>query len=261
MKFYVALILTGFLTLSLSCNSGSSDTKSAVKMEDVFNELNNDLSNSSSGVQSTNSSSKQGIVKEVLNTERYSYLNLEKDDGSTFWIAISKQAVQIGDKIAFEDGILKHNFESKEFNRMFETIYLVSRFEQFRKNSANQSNTFSAKENIVRSKSEKESLQKGSSGSAPEGSIAISSIIQNPGKYQDEEVTIHGLVVKVNYNIMGRNWVHLQNKENKDFDLTITTNDQVMEGEEVTFTGAILLDQDFGAGYRYEVIMENAKRQ
>jgi hypothetical protein len=261
MKYFILIIIAGLLTLSLSCNSGSSETKSSLKMEDVFSELNNDLKNKPVEENSANVTLKQGEVTEVLNTERYTYLNLQQEDGDSYWIAISKQNVQKGDKIVFEEGILKHNFESKEFNRMFETIYLVSRFQLLRKNSSNQNRTLTAKENKVSSKSEKKTLEKGEAKALPAGSTPIASIFENPGDFQDKTVTVHGLVVKVNYNIMGKNWVHIQNDENKGQDFTLTTNDQVMEGEEATFTGTIHLDKDFGAGYRYAVIMENARRK
>ena len=43
-----------------------------------------------------------------------------------------------------------------------------------------------------------------------------------------------------------------------NFDLTVTTNDKVEVDEEVTFKGKIALEKDFGAGYYYDVIMEDA---
>ena len=60
---------------------------------------------------------------------------------------------------------------------------------------------------------------------------------------------------------MGRNWVHIQDgtEYNGKFDLAITTKDMVNKGETVVFEGPIQLNRDFGAGYTYDVIMENAR--
>ena len=61
---------------------------------------------------------------------------------------------------------------------------------------------------------------------------------------------------------MGKNWVHLQDGtrfENK-FDLTITTDVVVNKGDEVTFEGIITLNKDFGAGYSYDVLMEDGQQ-
>ena len=60
---------------------------------------------------------------------------------------------------------------------------------------------------------------------------------------------------------MNKNWVHLQDgtKDGTNFDLTITTLDSVKAGDIVVFEGKVTLDKDFGAGYFYEVILEDAK--
>jgi len=76
-------------------------------------------------------------------------------------------------------------------------------------------------------------------------------------------VLIKGQVTKVNRAIMEKNWVHLQDGtgDSGGFDLTVTTQEQVNVGDVVTFEGKITLNKDFGAGYSYEVIMEQAKLQ
>ncbi|MEZ4892901.1 MAG: hypothetical protein R2778_07765 [Saprospiraceae bacterium] len=57
---------------------------------------------------------------------------------------------------------------------------------------------------------------------------------------------------------MGRNWVHIQDGSKKDLDLTVTTTDMIQLGSIVTLQGTIGLNRDFGAGYRYDYIMEGA---
>ena len=60
---------------------------------------------------------------------------------------------------------------------------------------------------------------------------------------------------------MDRNWIHIQDgtKEGANYDLTITTLDSTSIGNVVVAEGIISLDKDIGAGYNYEVLMENAK--
>jgi len=55
--------------------------------------------------------------------------------------------------------------------------------------------------------------------------------------------------------------VHIQDgtKEGDHFDLTVTTQVYVNAGDIVTFEGVVALDKDFGAGYFYDVIMEEAE--
>jgi hypothetical protein len=56
---------------------------------------------------------------------------------------------------------------------------------------------------------------------------------------------------------MGRNWIHLRDGSQDDFDLVITTRTFVPEGNVVTVRAVVALNKDFGAGYKYDLILEN----
>jgi hypothetical protein len=62
--------------------------------------------------------------------------------------------------------------------------------------------------------------------------------------------------------VMGKTWIHLRDGSGsaaaKDNDLTVTTRSAVTVGDVVTVTGTVRADRDFGAGYRYPVIVEDA---
>jgi len=82
---------------------------------------------------------------------------------------------------------------------------------------------------------------------------------------KNKDVVVRGKVVKFLGGIMGKNWMHLQDgtgsAEKGDNDITVTTDEKVSVGDVVTVKGTLAADKDFGAGYRYEVIIENAKVQ
>ncbi len=69
--------------------------------------------------------------------------------------------------------------------------------------------------------------------------------------------------MKANSGIMGKNWLHLRDgsgtQEKADNDITITTDGTAAVGDVVVVTGVVRLDKDFGAGYAYPVIIEEAK--
>jgi hypothetical protein len=92
----------------------------------------------------------------------------------------------------------------------------------------------------------------------PAETVKISELFKNRANYEGKTVTVSGTCVKINKMIMGRNWVHIDDGS-MDGDLTVTTLDEVPVGATVAMTGTITLNKDFGAGYRYEVIMENAQ--
>ena len=94
-----------------------------------------------------------------------------------------------------------------------------------------------------------------------EGCITISNLIANKQSFSGKVIKVKGRVTKFNPEIMGKNWVHIQDgSEFKgEFDLTITTNNRVSVGDTLTFEGKIALDKDFGYGYFYSVLMEDGK--
>jgi len=188
-------------------------------------------------------------VEEVLNTERYSYLNVT-EKGEKFWIAIPKKEIEIGGTYYYKGGLLKRNFESKEYKRVFETLYLVSDVipQSTNLSGSTLNQTFGKGENS----------QEVINITPAAGSIKLSELFAHPEKYKDKLTQVTGKCVKVNPMIMDRNWIHIQDGSGDGLDLTITTVETVAVGDVVSFEGVIGLNKDFGAGYRYDIIMEKA---
>ncbi len=59
---------------------------------------------------------------------------------------------------------------------------------------------------------------------------------------------------------MGTNWVHIQDGSGSGptADLTVTTSAVVAAGDMVTVEGNLTVNKDFGAGYKYDAIIEGA---
>lgn len=93
------------------------------------------------------------------------------------------------------------------------------------------------------------------------GCTTIAKLMENKKSESGKVIRVKGSVTKFNPQIMGKNWVHIQDGSefSGTFDLTITTNLEVVVGQIVTFEGKIALDKDFGYGYSYNVLMEEGK--
>ena len=184
-------------------------------------------------------------VKEVLQAEKYSYL-LVAHGSKEMWVATLRADYQPGETYRMKTGLLKTNFKSIEHNRTFPEIYLVS---EIYPENTQQETSASAEEidelNLPATK--------------PEGVTSIADIIKSPETYAGKTVRVFGKVVKANPNIMDRNWLHLEDGTAPDFDFVLTTQSNIPVGHEVAFDGVISVNRDFGAGYTYTVMMENAK--
>lgn len=78
----------------------------------------------------------------------------------------------------------------------------------------------------------------------------------------DSAVTVRGKVVKLSANVMGKNWVYLQDgtgdAASNTQDLTVNTTAVVKLGGVVTMRGTLRKDKDYGSGQVYPVILEDA---
>ena len=198
-----------------------------------------------------------GVVQEVLQANAYTYLKLKEKDRD-YWIAITKREIKAGATVSFAGGLEMKNFESKDLQRTFETIYFVDRIAGGEASAAAGQPSMSMPHR-TKPLTEKEEI----SVEPAEGGITIGELFANKDSYADKTVLIKGQVTKVNRAIMGKNWVHLQDGTSGSgkFDLTITTLEQVNVGDVVAFEGKISLNKDFGAGYAYDVLMEEARRK
>ncbi|HET8760986.1 MAG TPA: hypothetical protein VFN94_07945 [Nitrospiria bacterium] len=88
----------------------------------------------------------------------------------------------------------------------------------------------------------------------------IETLFAQKDKLSGQRIQISGKVVKVNNGIMGKNFFHVQDGSGKSGanDLTVTTQDIVQVGDQVTVTGVVTVNRDFGAGYSYPLIVEEA---
>ena len=90
----------------------------------------------------------------------------------------------------------------------------------------------------------------------------VSETYEKIEKLEKKTVSVRGQVVKVSKGIMGKNWVHLQDGSGDagkgTNNLVVTSQDVPKVGDVVTAKGTIYKDKDFGAGYLYKVIVEEA---
>lgn len=208
--------------------------------------------NTSPSQQDLDATEHKVVVDEKLDTDKYSYLRV-KENGQEFWVAVLKQDVKIGNSYLFRGGLMKKNFQSKEYNRVFETLYLVS---DFRPAGAATSEATPAEAHA--NAKDNSTVEPPKSIIVAPGAVKIADLVANLAKYDGKSVKVTGKVMKLNPMIMGRNWLHLQDGSGKGVDLTVTTVEQVTLGSTVTLEGVLALNKDFGAGYKYDYILEGA---
>lgn len=231
------------------------DQASSAKNENLMNifidpEKKNQFKVPNSSTSSANATQEYHsvVVKESLATSKYVYLLVEENE-RVFWIATNKMPVEIGKTYYYKGGLLKRNFESKEYNRVFDELYLVSK-------------VVPKDHTLETGEKEKIDMHGGKDVSYekidrhPEA-IKIAELIQNAKKYKGKSVKVSGICTKININIMNRNWIHLKDGTKDDYDLVVTSQTNVPVGHKVTMEATVVLKKDFGSGYYYDIILED----
>ena len=208
---------------------------------------------------------KAGKVLETMDAAGYTYVQV--DTGTeTFWAAAPQFAVKVGDDVVVPEGMPMPNFSSKTLDRTFDMVYFVP------------SVLVGGAESLaaqmppghvpvvggepVKGKTTVETTDVDLSGiTVAEGGQTVGDIYAKKAELNGKPVKVRGKVVKFSPQIMGKNWIHIQDGtgEAGANDLTVTTSAEANTGDTVLISGTLTTDKDFGYGYAYDVIVEEAE--
>ena len=186
---------------------------------------------------------------ETMNASNYTYINVE-ENGKEYWIAVPQMEVKAGEKLFFSKSMEMKNFKSESLNRTFETILFV---EDIKKEMP--SNQMNQPHPTVTTSKEEIKVEK------PKDGYSIGEVFGGMNKMNGKNIKVKGKIVKYNPGIMGTNWIHIQDgtAHNEDFDLLVTSDTDVQVGQIITAQGKLITNKDFGSGYKYKALIENAK--
>lgn len=189
-------------------------------------------------------------VEEKIDAGDYTYLQVNEND-KTYWIAVTRMDIEVGEMVYFSQAMEMKNYKSKSLNRTFESVLFVQDATIF----SNQQMGEDPHKNLASNKNELISIE------TPKDGKTVEQIYNEKESLNGKNVKVKGKVVKINQNIMNRNWIHLQDGtgDETSFDLVVTSQDVAAVGDIITAEGIVAKDKDFGAGYFFSVIVEEAK--
>lgn len=193
-----------------------------------------------------------GAVQEKLDAGGYSYLRIKTNTGDV-WAAVPVASVAVGAEVDVAGQMTMANFESKTLNRTFASVVFGT--------LGGAPATAAAAPMAMPAATAPTAPVKVDKATGPDART-VAEVWAQKATIKDAQVTVRGAVVKYNGGIMGKNWLHIKDgtgTPGKDDDLAVTTTDVVAVGDVVTVQGPVRTDKDFGAGYTYGVIVEDAK--
>ena len=200
--------------------------------------------------QQSSANTLYGKVTDTIDSAGYTYVEIDTGD-KKIWAAGPVTAVNTGDMIAIPTKMPMKNFHSQSLQRDFPIIYFADRFitDNQTASLSSQSSTTSISQPAAKAIKAFDKVKDGRT---------IAEIYTNRNKIAGTTIRVRGQVTRYTPNILGKNWLHIRDNSTTN-DLTITTDDKVSIGDIVVAEGKLELDRDFGYGYVYALIIENAR--
>ena len=200
-----------------------------------------------------------GKVLKSMDSGGYTYVYLQQKKGQKIWVAFPKAKVTVGKKVSLVPGEEFKNFKSKTLNRTFDKIiFSLGPVPKKGAKGATQPMPMPGSKD-ARVAPENISVQKAVGANA----YTVAELFAQKEKLSGKKIVVKGKVVKISQHIMKRNWIHLQDgtgsADKKSHDLVVTTQALPVEGQTITVTGTLLKNKDFGSGYKYDVLIDNAE--
>ncbi len=256
MKRILVILVAGLAVITLSACSKEEAPKAAAPVAKAAAPAAAPAATQANGVT--------GEVVETMNAAGYTYVQV--DDGQKkIWAAAPEFSVAVGDSVIVPSGMPMNNYHSKSLDRDFDVVYFVDSI--LNPNSA--AATASAAEGALPDGHPNTQVEASAvanvdlSGiSKAAGGKTVAEINSGKAELSGQEVALRGKVVKYNAQIMGKNWLHIQDGSGDaadgSNDITVTTSTEAKVGDTVLLTGKLSLDKDFGYGYKYALIIEDA---
>jgi len=191
-----------------------------------------------------------GKVVDIIEAAGYTYVQVDTGS-STLWAAGPSTPFNKGDMVAFDTGMPMNNFHSKSLDRDFNLLYFVDAFK---------TDKGTAQPRMPEPHGKlAEPTQAAAIGniSKASGGQTIADIFANKDALADKAVKVRGKVVKFTGGVLGKNWLHIKDSSTGT-DLTVTTDGVASKGDIVLVAGTLGRNRDFGYGYLYDVIVEDA---
>lgn len=240
-KSYLVVGMSLVLALLVGCNNDAKEGQSSSEAPQVVAEA--------TGIS--------GAVTETMDASGYTYVSVNTGS-EEIWVAGPKTQVKVGDEVFIPEGSPINNFESKTLGRTFETILFASSIMVGGAEQAFAPATSGAPNHAA--DAGPQVVTDFSGLTKPEGGKTVADIFAEKAALNGNNVKMRAKVTKFMSGIMGKNWLHIKDGTGTAGadDLVVTTQATAKVGDTVLVSGTVAANKDFGSGYKYDVIVEDA---
>ena len=189
----------------------------------------------------------EGKVLEKIDVPNYTYIRTVRL-GKEIWVAAPTTVVEVGDQVIVPEGMPQRNYHSETLNRTFDRLYMVSGVQVVGREQPSMPSgqpggmpgmpeghppigpegqlggeaPATASTPDQHTKPGKVTIE--TKTEKAEGGCSVAEIFASKADLKDKMVILRGKVVKFNPEIMGKNWLHVQDGSGEagSNDITVT---------------------------------------
>lgn len=211
-------------------------------------------------ITAQNNTSGTGIVSETIDVDNYIYMRLEEPE---VWVASGRVEVAVGDRISYKNALEMKEFHSSTLDRTFESIMFVASVSVGGSDVEQQNQGMPAMAGhapVPMSRPEAFSAPLAGEIPALEGGKTVESLFADSAALEGKTIQLRARVIKVSEDIMGKNWITLQDGTGTEPNNKIlaTSMELPKPGDTVVASGIVRNNIDIGSGYKYKVLLEEA---
>jgi hypothetical protein len=253
-KHWITALATAALALGFSCHSNDQETTIEPAATEPAAEIPQPAAEPAGAPPAADPApavdDKQisGKVVETMDASGYTYALVDTGTKKV-WAAGPQVALTIGEEVSFDGSLQMVDHHSPTLDKTFDVIYFTEAIKLDVPALFGHGKPATPDESGVKEVE------------MAEGGVTVESVFTKKADLIGTEIVLRGEVVKYTPEIMGKNWMHIQDGTGSagTNDLTITTDAKAEVGDTVLVRGVLVADKDFGYGYKYDLIIEDAK--
>jgi ribosomal protein S17 len=206
-----------------------------------------------------------GKVLETTNVSSYTYVQFDTGKQKV-WAAAPTFNVKVGDTVTISNSMAVAGYYSRTLDRNFDAVYFTDKVAvngakaEWIESAAAKAMA-EAKKQMAASHPELVKTPDLTGIKKPDGGVTVEEIFAKKGELKGKNITVRGKVTKYNGKILGKNWIHVKDGTGAagNNDLMVTSDAKAKVGDTVLVTGKVAVNRDFGSGYKWPVMIEDAK--
>lgn len=211
-----------------------------------------------------------GEVREAIDVAEYTYLRLSTPDRGELWAAVSKAPVSVGSRVSIVDAARMTNFESTTLKRTFDVIYFGSLGSPGRAPSPTgalppghpplEGHGLATSPHGGAAAPPVASAVKVTPATGP-NAYAIAALFAQAPSLAGKPARVRGQVVKATP-VQGVTYYRISDgssAEPSSAQLVVSSTAKASSGQVVTFEGQVQTNVDVGIGFKYPVMLQDAR--